>query len=75
MNLMSEESHVQRVSDRYDSTIVLLSTSKEGEQFRDARLKRSTPECDIDSTSRDGEHFRDARLKRSTPECDIDYER
>ena len=55
--------------------LVLLSTSKDGEQFRDARLKRSTPECDIDSASEDGEQFRDALLKRSTPECDIDYER
>ena len=33
------------------------STSRDGEHFRDARLKRSTPEYDIDSTSRDGEHF------------------
>ena len=50
--------------------LVLLSTSRDGEHFRDAHLKRSTPEYDIDSTSGDGEDFRDARLKRSTPEYD-----
>ena len=55
--------------------LVLLSTSRDGEHFRDAHLKRSTLEYNIDSTSGDGKHFRDARLKRSTPECDIDYER